>query len=79
MVRKEKHMTYQVLVVEVERYTKAIVTKGIVTGSLSKLPISNSDKIKLADFLFGQCNGKLPRKFTFKPTDNKQMTLTFIR
>lgn len=72
-------MTYQILITEVEEYTRAVVRNEMVTGSISSLPLSNRDKLKLADFLFCQCSGKLPRRFSFKPTDNKQMTLTFIR
>ena len=70
--------SYYVLVREVERYTGAILLQQSFKGTIGKLPIDSSDKIKLADVIFGEYLGKLPKVFTFVPPSNPTMVLTFF-
>lgn len=70
--------SYNVLVREVERYTGAIVLQQSFKGTIGNLPIDNADKLKLADVIFGQYRGNLPKMFTFIPTSNPSMVLTFV-
>lgn len=71
--------SFNIIVKEFESYTGAVVLEKTFTGSIGNLPIGNTDKIKLADVIFGIYNGKLPSKFTYVPTSNRNMILTFIK